>query len=260
MLHGWLGSAHANYIVALGEALYQQGYSIFRLNLRDHGETHHLNPGVFRSDLLDEVFDTVQQVACLEIDKPFHIFGASLGGNFALRLAWRHSQNPLPNLGHTITINPALNPYLTTLTLDRNPIYLTYFRRKWRRSLRRKETLFPDLYDFSAERAARTCLAMTETFIRNHSPYPDVSSYFDAYTITPEMMAALRSPVTMLTSIDDPVVPVADFYRFQKISPYLTTYIQNYGGHVGFIDIWPFRYWVKQMILSILEERAHPII
>jgi predicted alpha/beta-fold hydrolase len=253
LLHGWLGSAYANYIMALGEDLYAQGYAIFRLNLRDHGQTYHLNPEIFRSDRLAEVVDAARQVAALTRDKPFHIIGASLGGNFALRLAWQYSQTPLSNMGHTIAINPAINPYLTTLALDRSPIYLTYFRRKWRKALRQKEILFPELYDFSEECAARTCLAMTEIFIRNHSPYPDARAYFDQYTVTLAMMAALRSPVTMLTSVDDPIVPVADFYQFQKVSPYLNLCIQDYGGHVGFIDIWPFRHWLNQTILSILE-------
>jgi predicted alpha/beta-fold hydrolase len=253
LLHGWLGSAYANYIRALGEELYARGYAIFRLNLRDHGQTYHLNPEVFRSDRLDEVVDAARQVAGLVANKPFHLIGASLGGNFVLRLAWRFSQAPLSNLGHTIAINPAINPYLTTLALDRSPIYLTYFRRKWRKALRQKALLFPDLYDFSQECAARTCLAMTETFIRNHSPYPDARAYFDQYTVTPAMLAGLRSPVTMLTSADDPIVPVADFYPFQNVSPYLNLCIQDYGGHVGFIDIWPFRHWLNQTILSILN-------
>ncbi|MCB0155870.1 MAG: hypothetical protein KDF65_13815, partial [Anaerolineae bacterium] len=30
-LHGWLGSAHSNYAVRIGDFLFQQGFSFFRL-------------------------------------------------------------------------------------------------------------------------------------------------------------------------------------------------------------------------------------
>ncbi len=257
LLHGWLGSVNANYVVTIGDYLYRRGYAIFRLNLRDHGDTHQLNPAPFRGDLLEEVFTATRQVAQLEVDQPLHLIGASLGGNFALRLAWRHSQNPLPNLQQTVAICPVLNPYHTTLQLDRGYwLYLAYFRRKWRRSLRQKQALFPHLYDFSAEIAASTCLEMTEIFVRNHSPYPDALTYFRHYTITPEMMAALRSPTTMLPTVDDPIVPITDFRPFaglESTTPQLRVRVQPYGGHVGFIDILPSRPWLGEAALTILE-------
>ena len=99
-------------------------------------------------------------------------------------------------------------------------------------------------------------MAMTETFIRRHSPYPDAKAYFDHYTITPEMMADLNNPITIITAVDDPVVPVADFYPFRDLTPHLRVHIQPYGGHVGFVDILPFRLWSCEATLSILESKV----
>jgi predicted alpha/beta-fold hydrolase len=254
LLHGWLGSVDASYVLTIGEYLYRQGYSIFRLNLRDHGDTHHLNPGPFRGDLLDEVFAATQRIAKLESNQPLHIIGASLGGNFALRLAWRSSQAPIPNLGHTITFCPVLNPYRSTVVLDNGFwLYLAYFQRKWRRSMQKKQSAFPDLFDFSEEIAAATCMTMTEVFVRNHSPYPNATAYFQRYTITTEMMAVLRTPTTIITAADDPIVPIGDFFQFYDLTPYLKIQVQPYGGHVGFIDFFPFQQWVCKAALAILE-------
>jgi predicted alpha/beta-fold hydrolase len=47
MLHGWEGSAESSYIVCTGRTLYRHGYDIFRLNFRDHGNSQHLNQGIF---------------------------------------------------------------------------------------------------------------------------------------------------------------------------------------------------------------------
>ncbi len=252
LLHGWLGQANSSYNLAIGEHLYRYGYAVFRLNLRDHGDTHHLNQGVFRGDLLDEVFAAAAQVSQLEPERPFFIIGSSLGGNFALRLAWRHSRSPLPNLAHTLAINPPLNPYATTLRLDHGPaLYLAYFRRKWRRAFRRKQALFPQLYDFSQAIAAPTCMAMTEAFAP-FTPYPTAAAYLHSYALTTDMLAGLQTPATIITASDDPIVPVSDFAGLEDLNPQLKLYIQSYGGHVGFIDLFPFRRWIGQAALAVL--------
>lgn len=47
LLHGWEGSANSMYLLSSAQSLFAAGYSIFRLNLRDHGESHHLNEELF---------------------------------------------------------------------------------------------------------------------------------------------------------------------------------------------------------------------
>ena len=254
LLHGWLGCATSNYNLILSEHLYRQGYAIFRINYRDHGDTHHLNSGVFRGDLLDEMFDAARQIAQLEPDRPFFVTGASLGGSFALRIAWRHAQTPIPNLVHTVAVNPAINPHSATLALDRNSLYLHYFRSRWQKSLKIKQTLFPDLYDFTPELTAKSCMEMTEILMPRYSPYPDAITYFRHYQVTPAMMAGLTSPVNILTSADDPIVPIDDFHDFAGVSNHLQLDIQPCGGHVGFVHIFPFRYWVTEYIDKVLGQ------
>lgn len=254
LLHGWLGSATSNYVLTIGEYLYRRGYTIFRLNLRDHGDTHHLNPAPFRGDLLDETFAATRQIAQLEAGRPFHLVGASLGGNFALRLAWRHCDAPLPNLAHTVAICPVLDPYHATLAIDRGWwLYLNYFRRKWREALQNKQAAFPDRYDFTGEIAASSCLEMTEIFVQRHSPYSDARAYFKSYGLTPEKLASLQTPTTIIAAVDDPIIPISDFYALADVSPRVQLYLQPYGGHVGFVDILPFRRWIGEAVLTVLE-------
>ena len=96
-------------------------------------------------------------------------------------------------------------------------------------------------------------MEMTEIFVRNHSPYPNAMAYFGSYGVSTEMMAALRAPTTIITAVDDPIVPVVDFYGLADLSPNLELHIQPYGGHVGFVDILPLRRWISEAVLTILE-------
>jgi predicted alpha/beta-fold hydrolase len=39
LLHGWEGSVDSTYMLRTGRTLYENGYDVFRLNYRDHGES-----------------------------------------------------------------------------------------------------------------------------------------------------------------------------------------------------------------------------
>lgn len=197
-----------------------------------------------------------RRVAELEPDRPLHLVGASMGGNFALRLLWRHAQDLFPNLGQTVAICPGLDPNQVALSLDRSWwLYLLYFRRKWRHNFRNKQAAYPDLYgDITEVMTPTTTMAMTEAFARRYTNYPNAAAYFNSYTVTPDMLADTSSPATILAAADDPIVPANMFYTFEGINPHLRFHIQPYGGHCGFVDVLPRRSWMSQATLAILRQ------
>src|ERR1700704_7004508 len=87
LLHGWEGSADSLYVLSLAQQLFAQRFEVMRLNLRDHGDTHHLNRELFHSCRLPEVVGAISSLQRLFPDKPLHLVGFSLGGNFMLRVA-----------------------------------------------------------------------------------------------------------------------------------------------------------------------------
>ena len=62
LLHGWEGNVNSNYILGNGARLFAAGYDVFRLNFRDHGDTHHLNHELFHSCRLDEVVHALRDL------------------------------------------------------------------------------------------------------------------------------------------------------------------------------------------------------
>ena len=87
LLHGWEGSADSSYMRLTAAQLLRRGFDVFRLNFRDHGDTHHLNPGIFHSNRIDEVVQAAGDIARRWPQLPLVAAGYSLGGNFVLRLA-----------------------------------------------------------------------------------------------------------------------------------------------------------------------------
>ena len=259
MLHGWQGCSHAKQVLSLVNDLLCAGYDVFRLNLRDHGPGLHadavaLNPGVFVGTLIEEVAAATQQIARLAGERPFHIVGASLGGSFALRLALAHSQSQpdgFHNLASVVAICPVLDPAASTRALDAKPLYRRFYRRLWLASLRRKAAFFPDLYDAEPLAALPDVWSMTEHLVRETGLFPDAQTYFDGYTLRGDAFHNLAVPTRIITSRDDAVVPVADFYEIEP-HPLLTLQIHETGGHCGFVDLFPLRQLMSEMILGAL--------
>lgn len=256
LIHGWEGSSSSLYILSSAARLHTAGYDIFRLNLRDHGGTHHLNRELFHSCRLDETVGAVQAIAERWPGRPLYLAGFSLGGNFALRIARRAPAVGLP-LERVVAVCPVLDPARAMAQLEEGWIgYRLYFLRKWRRSLLIKQACFPDLYDFGNLRELPTLTATTDYFVRRYTEFPDAESYLDGYSITGDVLAGLQVPSRIITAVDDPVIPARDLPRLAR-SDALEVLVTPAGGHCGFVADWRLESWIDTAILAaVTGDRA----
>lgn len=252
LLHGWEGSSDSTYIRTTGRFLFNCGFDVFRLNLRDHGPSHHLNTGIFYAVLLDEVFEAVRQITDAESPKPVFLAGFSLGGNFALRIARQCAAQPIHGLKQIIGISPVLDPDKATDRIDDSRLILRYFLKKWRRSLATKQRLYPDRYDFSNLMDVDNIREMTERLLMRYSNYENASAYFRGYTLTNNDLQGISIPTTIITAEDDPIIPVADFYDLQT-SDAIHLIVQPYGGHNGFLEGWRLNGWYEKVMADAFK-------
>lgn len=250
LMHGWEGSARSAYMVHGGEFLYRSGFDVFRLNFRDHGDTHHLNKGLFMGTLIDEVYGAVKRVASLAGNGPVFIAGFSMGANFAVRVAARTGDDPIANLRRIVAINPPLDPMKATANIDRIGLVRSYFIKKWKQSLLTKQKLFPENYDFSDILKLDTCMAMTEALIPRLSDYSGAAAYFRGYTLTAEVFERVRTPLTVIMAEDDPIIPAGDFSRI-KPGGATTLIMEKYGGHCGYIQDCALNSWYHKKMLDL---------
>ncbi len=255
LLHGWEGSVDSTYIACTAKTLYQHGYDIFRLNFRDHGSSHHLNPGIFYAILLEEVFQAVQQICRMAEEKPVFLVGFSLGGNFALRIARQMRQDPIENLRHVAAISPVLDPEKATARIDGQAMIRRYFIKKWFRSLQIKQDLFPDAYDFAELFHLKTIMAVTERMLAKYSDFKSASEYFNAYSILNDAIDDLPVATTIIAAADDPVIPVEDFYQL-KLNHLTKLIIHANGGHNGFIGGISLKSWYEQKLADWFNDTA----
>jgi predicted alpha/beta-fold hydrolase len=257
LLHGWEGCAESPYILSSAATLHSAGYEIFRLNFRDHGNTHHLNEGLFHSCRLEEVVDAVKCIEAAFPSRPLFLVGYSLGGNFALRVAARATQSRI-KLVKTIAVSPVLEPKSTMAALEEGFwLYRYHFLRRWRSSLARKAAIFPGLYDFGDLRRFRTLTETTDFFVSRYTHFRSLDEYLSGYAVTGGALATLDAPAKIIVAADDPLVPCADLSRVAAGGK-LEVALFKSGGHCAFLGDYALRSRLDAWVVESLSEERPP--
>lgn len=249
LLHGWEGSSNSTYIQLLADCLItKKKASVYRLNFRDHGDTHHLNEDLFHSCRLKEVLEAIKIITELHPYKEVNLCGFSLGGNFSLRVSAKADEYNI-EINNTFAISPPIDPKNSMLAIEKSPLYSRYFMKKWQRSLLKKQRYFPQLFDGHQFKQIKTLDKLTEMLIIRHSDYTTTDEYFADYAITDTILERIENNCHVLTSWDDPVIPFADFLALDK-KKNIKLVTTKHGGHCGFINSWSLSSWIEHYILE----------
>ncbi|HEY5102065.1 MAG TPA: alpha/beta fold hydrolase, partial [Steroidobacteraceae bacterium] len=207
LVHGWEGNSEAIYILSLAQQLFDLGFDVVRLNLRDHGDTHHLNRELFHSCRLPEVLGAVRRLQEMFAGRPLHLIGFSLGGNFMLRVAAQDAAEL--NIANVIAVSPVLDPGATLCALENGfRPYHRYFVRKWLASLFKKQAAWPADYDFAEFTREADLRLLTEQLVVRYTEFASLEEYLKGYTITGDELADLKVPASLITAQDDPIIPI----------------------------------------------------
>ena len=255
ILHGWEGSATSLYILSLSQLLFDRGYEVLRLNMRDHGETHHLNPDLFHSCRLSDVVGALRAIQNLYPTQPLRLAGFSLGGNFVLRAAATANESGL-SIAKVVAVSPVLDPEETLVALEESfPGYQLYFVRKWMRSLLKKQARWPKIYDFQELGKMSDLRRMTAVLVKRFTEFPTLEDYLNGYAITGPHLQRLSVPARIITSLDDPIIPAQSLQRLAT-PPSLQLTVTRHGGHCGFLERLSGPSWVEQKIVEEFDQGA----
>jgi predicted alpha/beta-fold hydrolase len=255
LIHGWEGSIDSAYILSAAAVLFANGYNIFRLNLRDHGKSHHLNKKMFTSTRLREAVNAVMEITRLFPHNRNFLTGFSLGGNFALRIGMQMPEKD-NRLNAIATVCPLIDPVQATMNLQQNhPVYHHYFVKKWKKSLRKKLSLFPDLDSNDNLIKYNTLVTMHDHFVPRHTEYQTTTDYLSAYKIKREGLAKLKIPTHIITSEDDPITRKVDLDQIGR-PPGVNIIKVRYGGHCGFLKNFSLDSWVDDHLVYIFNRTS----
>ena len=98
---------------------------------------------------------------------------------------------------------------------------------------------------------------MTAEPIRHFTEFPSLDEYLNGYSITGGRLARLEVPASVITSLDDPIIPAHSIERLAT-PPALRLIVTRYGGHCGFLDQLVGPTWMERKILTELGLDPEP--
>jgi len=237
LLHGLNGSSEAHYMLGIAEKAFGRGLNVVRLNQRNCGGTEHLSAGLFHSGLTADVRHVIHELSTLDRLSSIAVAGYSLGGNLALKLAGEFGGAPPAALKAVVAVSPILeiSPCVRALEQPGNWLYEWNFVRDLKARIKRKDRIWPGLYDVKKLRTIRTVREFDEVYTAPHFGFAGAEDYYHRASAM-RVIDRVSVPTLIITANDDPFVPSEPF-RDARVtgSPHVTVVVTAHGGHCGFV-------------------------
>jgi len=257
MWHGMEGSTASAYMVSTAEKAFRAGFNVVRVNFRNCGGTEHLSPTLYHGGLTADLRVAID--ALVKTDRLPHIFvaGFSLGGNLVLKLAGEYGDNPPAEVLGICAVSPSVDLGASTshMALRRNWIYQQDFLRRLKNRIRRKQKLFPDLYDISGLGRIHSIEQFDDHFVAPAFGFADARDYYAKASSLP-FIRRIRIPTLIIHAEDDPFIPFAPL-RDPSVAanPYVLLMATERGGHVAFLsaNTGEDRFWAENRLVELCQ-------
>ncbi len=255
LLHGLEGSSLAHYMRGIADKAWAAGFSVVRLNQRNCGGTEALSRGLYHSGLTHDPWFVLRTMIDEHEVPAVVVAGYSLGGNLTLKLAGDLGADAPVQLKAVCAVSPTMDLALCVDALERrsNLLYQFNFMRNLRARLRRKATLFPDLYDPRRLAGVWTVRSFDDTYTAPMSGFGHAARYYHEASSL-RVIDRVRVPTLILTAANDPFVPPEQFARPEVAgNPHVRVVITDDGGHCAFVsepDPAHDGYWAEHAIVE----------
>jgi hypothetical protein len=239
LLHGLEGSSHAHYMAGISDKAWTAGWNIVRLNQRNCGGTEQLSRGLYHSGLTDDPLYVIRELVERDGIGAVALAGYSLGGNLALKLAGElGAAAPQAGIKAVCAVSPTMDLAACVEALGRrsNVIYQWNFVRNLKARMRRKAAAFPGAFSLDVLGRIWTVRAFDEAYTAPHHGFRDAADYYFRASAL-RVIDRIQVPTLIVTSEDDPFVPIAPFRRPEVTgNPNLTLIVTRHGGHCGYLE------------------------
>lgn len=237
VVHGLEGCHQSHYMQGLAHKAWQVGFNVIRYNQRNCADTEHLTPTLYNGGLSQDIRAVANELVSKDGIRAIWLTGYSMGGNLVLKMAGE-ARDAFPALQGVAAVCPNIHPAACVMALEqrRNWIYHEHFMVKLKARLQRKEEIFPERWDLSQYKQIRTMSQFDDAYTAPDGGYRDAADYYEQ-TGSRHVLEYIRVPTVIITSQDDPFIPIESF-NLPAIhsNPHIQLVTPPQGGHCGFIQ------------------------
>ncbi len=260
LLHGLEGSSESGYMLGAADKAYRSGFNVLRVNQRNCGGTANLTPTLYNSGLSGDMRAVIAELIRSDGLPEVFAAGSSMGGNIMLKMAGEFGDAAPPQLKGVIGICPAIDlaACADDLAKFRNVIYSRHFVNSLKRSMKLKAAMYPETYSLDGLDGVRTVRQFDDVITARYCGFRDAEDYYHRASAL-RVIAAIRVPVLIMTSQDDPFVPFATFSNGSfPLNPNVTVIAPKHGGHCAFIsrERGEERFWAEARLVEFCKSKS----
>lgn len=258
MLHGLAGCHRSSYLVRSAEMLNAHGIRTFRMDLRGCGAGFGLALKPYNAGSSDDVLEVLRAIIEWCPGSEIALFGFSLGGNIVLKLLGESAGSIPSELICAAAVNPPIDLARCTYGLSRWPQrhYDAYFVKQLLQRLRDLQQRRSDFVPPIFSRTPRRLVDFDDQYTAPRSGFRNADDYYQRCS-SEQFLSMIRIPTLIVTSCDDPLIPVGSFERLSLPSS-VHLHIAEGGGHLGYLATANgkrSRDWLQQQLLNWVQSK-----
>jgi predicted alpha/beta-fold hydrolase len=256
LVHGLEGDIKSEYMLGTADNAFSQGFNVIRVNQRNCGGSDKLTKTLYNSGLSNDYLAIL--IELIDRDQLPAIFfgGYSMGGNLVLKMAGELGPAAPPQLRGICAVVPALDLALCVdaCGMPRNRLYNWHFVTSLKARMKRKNKLFPGLYDLSGLSKVRTLRNFDDVITAPNCGYRDADDYYFRASAV-RSIYRISVPTLIVAAKDDPVIPFESYAEPGiATNPNITLLAEQYGGHGSFIsNDSAERHWAEARIVEFCK-------
>ncbi len=256
LMHGLGGCHQSGYMIRVAEKLVARGYTTYRMDHRGSGAAIHAARLPYHAGLAADAVAAVDEIARINPESPVAIVGFSLSGNIVLKALATGTWRVRPP-ACAIAVNPPIDLDLGSQALARsqNRIYEQRFVKFLASQLATRLQFTPHAPRPDWKRLPKSLREFDDRYTARVWGFAGVADYYARSSAKSELHL-VDIPTLLLTSRDDPLIPVSMFAEVPTEMIHL--HIAQGGGHLGYIagktnD--PDRRWMDWRIVDFLARQ-----
>jgi predicted alpha/beta-fold hydrolase len=175
-----------------------------------------------------------------------------------LMLAGEEAERAPRELAGVCAVSPTidLRSCVDAIEWRSNRLYKYSFLRSMKNRIRRKQKLFPELYDTKGLGRIRKLIEFDERYTRVGGGFTSVDDYYERASAK-RVVPQIRKPSLVIHAQDDPFVPFEPFRDPSLVqNPYLIFIAPENGGHVAFVGEdgkGEDRFWMENRVVEFCK-------
>jgi uncharacterized protein len=252
-VHGLEGGGDAGYIISLAYACLAHGFVTHRFHMRTCGGTAHLTNTLYHAGLTSDLRTFLERREGPRL--PLFLVGFSLGGNVVLKLAGEMGDAAADLIAGVCSISTPIDLEACARRID-DPDNVLYQRRFVSRMQQR--LISTGRYTPEQLRDMRSIYAIDDAVTGPSFGFGNARRYYQTQSSS-QFLDRIRIPALLIQAKDDTFIPFRIFdHPAFRANPNLTLLATDYGGHLGFLQRGPHRFWLDEVVPDWIEAAAIP--